>query len=61
MMKKTLLKRLLSLSLVLVMLIPVAGAATKAKDAAIPGTPQNVPESLQIDWNYRYTFAELEE
>ena len=60
-MKKTLLKRLLSLSLVLVMLIPVAGAATKAKDAAIPGTPQNVPESLQIDWNYRYTFAELEE
>ena len=60
-MKKTLLKRLLSLSLVLVMLIPVAGAATKARNAAIPGTPENVPESLQIDWNYRYTFAELEE
>ena len=59
-MKKNLLKKLLCISLVLVSLLTPAAAAQKSKNASIPGTPTNVPAELQIDWNHRYTFAELE-
>ncbi|MBR3873863.1 MAG: hypothetical protein IKJ26_06770 [Clostridia bacterium] len=49
-------KRFASLMLALIIaLLPLAAFATA------PGTPASVPENLNIDWNARYTFAELEQ
>ena len=51
---KTLMK-LLALMIAVTML-PVFGAFAQT----VPGTPENIPENLQIDWNARYSFEELE-
>jgi len=46
------------LSILLSCMIALASAASASE---IPGNPAVVPEGLEIDWNTRYTFAELED
>lgn len=42
---------------------PAPGQAVSLKDLTAPGDPDpaNIPQALQIDWNHRYTYAELEQ
>lgn len=57
------LKQGVSLLLVAVMLLGLCACAsfkTPSVVAAAPGDPTNVPQALQIDWNKRYSFEELE-
>jgi len=48
------LMKMIAMLLVLA-LLPLSGAF------AVPGTPDNIPENLAIDWNVRYSFAQLED
>ena len=67
---KALLKRVLclSLSLVIVLGLTACGndAGTSSKKAELlsmevrPDAPEEIPDGLDIDWNHRYTYAELE-
>ena len=67
---KTLAKQILCLclSLVLVLGLSACGSSGTASGKkaellsldARPDAPSEIPEGLDIDWNYRYTFAELE-
>lgn len=58
-MKKNVFRHLISLSLVFAMAISVSATSKKTTD--VPGDPSVIPAGLQIDWNHRYTFAELEQ
>lgn len=72
-MKKMKLNRILGTILSLAMVLTIALPASSAHAAGRgpthellsmehrPGTPKNVPDGLSIDWNHRYTFAELEQ
>ena len=36
-------------------------SATTLKDIEAPGEPENIPEALQVDFNKRFHYAELED
>ena len=67
---KTRAKRLLCLCLALLLVLGLtacggSGSAGGKKAELLsmdarPDAPSEIPEGLDIDWNYRYTFAELE-
>lgn len=64
---KSLTKRALCLCLSLILVFGLAAcSAAGSKKAerlsldARPDAPSEIPEGLDIDWNARYTFAELE-
>lgn len=38
-----------------------SGEASSETALEVPGTPEVIPEGLEIDWTVRYTYAELEE
>ena len=67
---KTRAKRLLCLCLALLLVLGLTACGgsgtTGGKKAELlsmdarPDAPSEIPEGLDIDWNYRYTFAELE-
>lgn len=73
-MKKTFLTRTLSTLLALTMLFTISAVASPALAASYgnyplhqllpmerrPDDPKEIPEGLEIDWNHRYTYAELE-
>lgn len=58
----------LCLSLILVLSLAACGSTgtVSSKKAELlsldarPDVPSEIPDGLDIDWNYRYTFAELE-
>ncbi len=47
--------KLLALMMCLVMAAPAI-----AEETSIPGNPESIPAGLEIDWDARYTYAELE-
>ena len=65
---KTILKQLLCLCLSLILILGLAACSgtagsKKAERLALsarPDSPGEIPDGLDIDWNKRYTFAELE-
>lgn len=67
---KTRAKQLLCLCLALLLVLGLTACggsgSTGGKKAELlsmdarPDAPSEIPEGLDIDWNYRYTFAELE-
>ena len=65
---KPILKQLLCLCLSLILILGLAACSgtagsKKAERLALsarPDSPGEIPDGLDIDWNKRYTFAELE-
>ena len=69
---KSIMTRVLCLSLSLVMVLGLtacgndAGTTSSSKKAELlsmevrPDAPEEIPDGLDIDWNHRYTYAELE-
>ena len=73
-MKKTFLTRTFSALIALTMLFTISAVSSPALAASYgsyplhqllpmerrPDDPKEIPEGLEIDWNHRYTYAELE-
>ena len=68
---KSIMTRVLCLSLSLVMVLGLTACGndagtTSSKKAELlsmevrPDAPEEIPDGLDIDWNHRYTYAELE-